>query len=151
MQINSSANSLVWQRLEDKNNFRSKNDNNMIDNFVNRKVGEWPSRKLCIYQWNSRHPESLQSLKHYEIAQTETLLRGWAEIIVFTQGKGSKKAVHGCSDRFKRDFLWNLPSCFWQTSQVVRIQFFSCQIFNVCFKIFSRWNYKSHLTGSVEH
>ena len=39
MQINSSANSLVWQRLEDKNNFRSKNDNNMIDNFVNRKVG----------------------------------------------------------------------------------------------------------------
>ena len=72
MQINSSANSLVWQRLEDKNNFRSKNDNNMIDNFVNRKVGEWPSRKLCIYQWNSRHPESLQSLKHYEIAQTET-------------------------------------------------------------------------------
>lgn len=39
MQINSSANSLVWRRLEDKNNFRSKNDNNMIDNFVNRKVG----------------------------------------------------------------------------------------------------------------
>lgn len=39
MQINSSANSLVWQRLEDKNNFGSKNDNNMIDNFVNRKVG----------------------------------------------------------------------------------------------------------------
>ena len=39
MQINSSANSLVWQTLEDKNNFRSKNDNNMIDNFVNRKVG----------------------------------------------------------------------------------------------------------------
>lgn len=39
MQINSSANSLVWQRLEDKNNFRSKNDNNMIDNFVNRKFG----------------------------------------------------------------------------------------------------------------
>lgn len=83
MQINSSANSLVWQRLEDKNNFRSKNDNNMIDNFVNTKVGEWPSRKLRIYQWNSRHPESLQSFKHYEIAQTETLLRGWAEIIVF--------------------------------------------------------------------
>lgn len=82
MQINSSANSLVWQRLEDKNNFRSKNDNNMIDNFVNTKVGEWPSRKLRV-QWNSRHPESLQSFKHYEIAQTETLLRGWAEIIVF--------------------------------------------------------------------
>ena len=40
MQINSSANSLVWQRLEDKNNFRSKNDNNMIDIFVNTKVGE---------------------------------------------------------------------------------------------------------------
>lgn len=83
MQINSSANSLVWQRLEDKNNFRSKNDNYMIDNFVNTKVGEWPNRKLRIYQWNIRHPESLQSFKHYEIAQTETLLRGWAEIIVF--------------------------------------------------------------------
>ena len=26
--------------VEDKNNFRSKNDNNMIDNFVNTKVGE---------------------------------------------------------------------------------------------------------------